>query len=63
MKKLFVTSWAILLAALAMTDADAAVPLESRCISVPPICRPGTEPLCICESDYSFRCQWICTSW
>jgi hypothetical protein len=36
--------------------------LVSRCMSVEPVCRPGTRPMCICENDYSFRCAWICGS-
>jgi hypothetical protein len=33
---------------------------ESRCMSVKPICPPGKHPMCICESDYSYKCMWIC---
>lgn len=31
-----------------------------KCVSVQPICPPGTHPMCVCESDYSYNCQWIC---
>lgn len=33
-----------------------------RCLGVEPICRPGTYPICVCESDISLRCSWICAS-
>ncbi len=34
-----------------------------RCaIQVPPICEPGRRPICICESDISLNCSWICAS-
>jgi hypothetical protein len=35
----------------------------SRCaIHVPPICQPGRRPICLCESDISLNCSWICAS-
>ena len=34
----------------------------SRCIMVKPVCMPGTHPICICESDYSLNCSWVCAS-
>jgi hypothetical protein len=40
----------------------AEVPMGGRCISVPPICPPGSNPVCLCESSYSFSCVWICGS-
>lgn len=41
---------------------SAAPAQASRCIGVEPICRPGTRPVCLCESDISLRCGWICAS-
>ena len=40
----------------------ATLPLVSRCLSIEPICRPGTHPICICDSDISLNCSWICGS-
>jgi hypothetical protein len=37
-------------------------PTGSRCIDVKPVCPPGTEPICLCESDISLNCKWICAS-
>ncbi len=37
-------------------------PTGSRCIEVKPICEPGKHPICICESDISLNCRWICAS-
>lgn len=37
-------------------------PTGSRCIDVKPICEPGKHPICICESDISLNCHWICAS-
>jgi hypothetical protein len=45
------------------SPARAAVqPMAGRCIAVPPICKPGTHAMCICESDISMNCKWICAS-
>lgn len=35
-------------------------PTYARCMSIPPICGPGTHPTCICESDISLSCTWLC---
>lgn len=43
--------------ATAMT-ADAG----SRCMKLAPLCKPGAAPICICESDYSLKCNWVCGS-
>lgn len=40
----------------ASTSAEAYV----RCMGTQPICRPGTHAMCICESDISLNCAWIC---
>ena len=40
----------------------APTPTGSRCIDVKPICEPGKHPICICESDISLKCKWICAS-
>jgi hypothetical protein len=61
--------FASLLASRAQS-APAAAPSEvapladpSRCsIHVPPICQPGRRPICLCESDISLNCSWICAS-
>ena len=37
-------------------------PNGSRCIDVRPVCPPGTEPICLCESDISLNCKWVCAS-
>jgi hypothetical protein len=50
-----------LLAGVQAPSAAVAEPL-SRCIGVEPICPPGKHAICICESDYSFKCQWVCAS-
>lgn len=34
----------------------------SRCMSFPPFCPVGTEPICLCESATSFKCWWVCAS-
>ena len=36
--------------------------LSDRCISVEPICPPGKHAICLCESDISLRCAWVCAS-
>jgi len=63
--------WASLLLATAATFAGTAsvpgsptepLPTGSRCIDVKPICEPGKHPICICESDISLDCHWICAS-
>jgi hypothetical protein len=55
----------ILLFALSLSSlafGDAPVPLNGRCIQIPPICPPGSYPMCICESDISMKCWYICAS-
>jgi hypothetical protein len=44
------------------SSMPAPVPTGSRCIDVKPICDPGKHPICICESDISLNCRWICAS-
>ena len=34
----------------------------SRCIQVEPICPPGKHAICLCESDISMKCSWVCAS-
>ena len=56
-----------LVAALAFVATElnatpAPTPTGSRCIDVKPVCPPGTEPICLCESDISLNCKWICAS-
>ncbi len=41
-------------------ETPAAEPMGGRCISVKPICSPGTRAICICESAISLNCMWIC---
>jgi hypothetical protein len=43
-------------------STPAPTPTGSRCIDVKPICDPGKHPICICESDISLDCHWICAS-
>ena len=43
-------------------STPAPIPTGSRCIEVKPICDPGKHPICICESDISLDCHWICAS-
>lgn len=45
----------------AMGSVTPALP-AGYCLDVMPICRPGTVPICICESDISLRCGWTCGS-
>lgn len=33
---------------------------RARCMGIKPICPAGKHATCICESDYSLRCSWIC---
>ena len=35
---------------------------EGTCWGIEPICPPGRSPICLCESDYSLRCEWVCGS-
>ena len=46
----------------APASTPAPTPTGSRCIDVKPICDPGKHPICICESDISLDCHWICAS-
>lgn len=51
----------IVVAALAAVGGRAeAGSRSSRCIDVRPICPPGQHPICLCESDYSYNCAWVC---
>lgn len=34
----------------------------TRCIAVQPICPPGKHAICICKSDISMKCEWVCAS-
>lgn len=34
--------------------------LTNRCMSVQPICMPGTHAICVCDSDVSMHCYWEC---
>jgi hypothetical protein len=63
MTKAILTALAILLCSTAFADdAPAPEPLLNRCIEVVPVCPPGTHPMCICESDLSYECHYICAS-
>lgn len=42
--------------------APAPEPQGSRCLGYPPFCPAGQAPLCVCESDYSYNCIWMCAS-
>jgi len=53
---------AAILAGTAPTPTTEPTPTGSRCIEVKPICDPGKHPICICESDISLDCHWICAS-
>lgn len=46
----------------ALGSIPAPVPTGSRCIDVKPVCDPGKHAICICESDISLECHWICAS-
>ncbi len=71
-KALPLAAIAIALATLTASRAQSApaAPAEAapladpnRCaIHVPPICQPGRRPICLCESDISLNCSWICAS-
>jgi len=57
MKKLMLCVFLLAIPGAALADQ----PQQStRCMSIEPICRPGQHPLCVCQSDYSSRCIWIC---
>jgi len=60
-KHTILAALALLLTAPAFAD-DAPEPLMNRCIEVIPVCPPGTHPMCICESDISLDCHYICAS-
>lgn len=32
---------------------------SAQCMTVPPICGPGTDPLCLCDSN-GRNCSWVC---
>lgn len=36
--------------------------LAGSCFQVRPICAPAAHPICICESDVSVTCGWVCGS-
>lgn len=60
--KRIILALGLALTAFIGTDARAsAPPLEyGHCMSIAPICAPGAHPTCICESDISMSCTWIC---
>ena len=45
-----------------ITTSDDAEPLMGRCIGLKPLCPIGTRPICICESNISLNCAWLCGS-
>jgi hypothetical protein len=47
---------------LASRTEAAPEPASSKCMSYPPFCPYGQAPLCVCESDYSYSCIWMCAS-
>ena len=51
---------AVVLAAWS-TEPPRAEP-EGTCWGIQPICPPGRSPICLCESDWSLRCEWVCGS-
>jgi len=57
---MFGTAAAFIVGTVASTPAP--TPTVSRCIGIKPICEPGKHPICICESDISLNCKWICAS-
>jgi hypothetical protein len=61
---LLTVAFAAMLAAIttAPNTIPPPTPTGSRCIDVKPVCPPGTEPICLCESDISLNCKWICAS-
>ena len=61
---LLTVAFAAMLAAIttAPNTIPPPTPTGSRCIDVKPICEPGKHPICLCESDISLNCKWICAS-
>lgn len=37
-------------------------PQSTRCIMAPPVCLGGQQPICVCQSEYSLNCMWMCGS-
>lgn len=53
----------ILVGILAITpSAEDGNAQATRCLGVQPICPPGKHPICLCESDISLRCGWVCAA-
>lgn len=62
MKRIITLAALLGVVGLVLSNSVGAEPMAGRCISVPPICAPGTRAMCICESDISMNCKWICAS-
>jgi hypothetical protein len=37
-----------------------ATPVAGTCYGPAPYCEPYKHALCVCESDISYKCGWIC---
>ena len=35
---------------------------EVRCTKMAPLCKIGTTAVCLCESEVSMKCGWVCAS-
>lgn len=59
---------AIAVGAAAVAQSPAASPPSGNsasvggCYQLRPICAPGAHPICLCESDISLTCGWLCGS-
>ena len=35
-------------------------PISGVCLDVPPVCKAGQDPICLCPDDITLECRWIC---
>ncbi len=59
MKLLLLVLASLAVSPYALADAETE---SSRCVSLPPLCPPGSYPICICQSAMSLTCGWLCGS-
>jgi len=62
MRKVIVIAAAALICAAVSLFQSQPSCASGRCMSVQPICNPGQRAICVCESDISLKCNWICGS-
>lgn len=52
----------LFVAPLAPVKAAQPEPLYGHCMSIAPICAPGSRPYCLCENSLSLTCTWVCAA-